>query len=138
MIIAYIDGGARGNPGPAGYGVRVETTDGKLLAELHAPVGIATNNVAEYNGLLAALRYAAQAGHRDLLVRSDSELIVKQMRGEYRVKHPGLRPLHSEALSFVGRFDRVRFEHVSRTRNVEADRLANLAMDEAQASTGLI
>ncbi|MGH3116687.1 MAG: ribonuclease HI family protein [Vicinamibacterales bacterium] len=137
MIIAYIDGGARGNPGPAGYGVRIETRDGTLLTELHAPLGIATNNVAEYNGLLAALRHAAEAGHRDLLVRSDSELLVKQMRGEYRVKHPGLQPLHREASSLIGRFDRVRFEYVPRAENAEADRLANLAMDEAQASADL-
>jgi ribonuclease HI len=132
MIIAYIDGGARGNPGPAGYGVRFETPEGDLLTELHAPIGIATNNVAEYNGLLAALRHAAEAGHRSLIVRSDSELLVKQMRGEYRVKHPGLQPLHREAQSLAGRFERVRFEHVPRARNAEADRLANLAMDEAQ------
>jgi ribonuclease HI len=138
MIIAYIDGGARGNPGPAGYGVRLESADGTVLTELHAPIGIATNNVAEYNGLLAALRSAAEAGHRDVLVRSDSELLVKQMRGEYRVKHPGLQPLHREAQSLIGRFIRVRFEHVPREKNAEADRLANLAMDEAQASPGAV
>jgi ribonuclease HI len=135
MVIAYIDGGARGNPGPAGYGVRFESPDGTLIDELRAPLGIATNNVAEYNGLLAALRHAAKAGHRDLLVRSDSELLVKQMRGEYRVKNPGLQPLHKEAASLVSWFDRVRFEHVPRARNAEADRLANLAMDEAATST---
>jgi ribonuclease HI len=134
MVIAYIDGGARGNPGPAGYGVRMETADGTLLAELHGPLGIATNNVAEYNGLLAALRSAIEAGHLDLLVRSDSELLVKQMLGEYRVKNPGLQPLHREAQSLIGRFARVRFEHVRREKNAEADRLANLAMDEAQAT----
>jgi ribonuclease HI len=133
VIIAYIDGGARGNPGPAGYGVRVESADGTVLAELREPLGVATNNVAEYQGLLAALRHAVEAGHRDLLVRSDSELLVKQMRGEYRVKHPGLQPLHREASSLVGRLNRVRFEHVPRSKNAEADRLANRAMDEAQA-----
>ncbi|HEX2341620.1 MAG TPA: ribonuclease HI family protein [Vicinamibacterales bacterium] len=133
-VVAYIDGGARGNPGPAGYGVRMEAADGTVLAELHGALGIATNNVAEYNGLLAALRSAAEAGHQDLLVRSDSELLVKQMRGEYRVKNPGLQPLHREAQSLLGRFAHVRFEHVPREKNAEADRLANLAMDEAQAS----
>jgi len=134
-IIAYIDGGARGNPGPAGYGVRMEAADGTVLAEFHGALGIATNNVAEYNGLLAALRSAVEAGHQDLLVRSDSELLVKQMRGEYRVKNPGLQPLHREAQSLIARFIRVRFEHVPREKNAEADRLANLGMDEAQAST---
>jgi ribonuclease HI len=132
VIVAYIDGGARGNPGPAGYGVRIEDSDGLVLAELHAPLGTATNNVAEYQGLLAALRHAAESGHRELLVRSDSELLVKQMRGEYRVKNPGLQPLHREASSLAARFDRVRFEHIPRSKNAEADRLANLAMDEAQ------
>jgi probable phosphoglycerate mutase len=133
VIVAYIDGGARGNPGPAGYGVRIEDSEGLVLAELHASLGTATNNVAEYQGLLAALRHAAESGHRELLVRSDSELLVKQMRGEYRVKNPGLQPLHREASSLAARFDRVRFEHIPRAKNAEADRLANLAMDEAQA-----
>jgi ribonuclease HI len=132
MIVAYIDGGARGNPGPAGYGVRLETADGAVLAEFHRSLGVATNNVAEYSGLLAALRHAADAGHRELLVRSDSELLVKQMRGEYRVKHPGLQPLHQQARALAARIGRVTFEHVPRARNADADRLANLAMDEAE------
>jgi probable phosphoglycerate mutase len=130
--VAYVDGGARGNPGPAGYGVRLETADGVLVGEFHGSLGVATNNVAEYNGLLAALRHAADAGHRELVVRSDSELLVKQMRGEYRVKHPGLQPLHQQARELVRRIGRVKFEHVPRARNADADRLANLAMDEAE------
>ena len=89
MIRAYIDGGARGNPGPAGYGVRVEDTDGNLIEELYGPLGIATNNVAEYSGLLAALKWAVDHGQRDVHIRADSELLVKQMRGEYKVKNPG-------------------------------------------------
>jgi probable phosphoglycerate mutase len=135
LLVASIDGGARGNPGPAGYGVRLEDADGNVLAELHAPLGIATNNVAEYEALLAALRYAARLAPAALLVRSDSELLVKQMRGEYRVKHPGLQPLYQQARELVARIGRVRFEHVPRARNADADRLANLAMDEAATAT---
>jgi probable phosphoglycerate mutase len=128
-IVAYIDGGARGNPGPAGYGVRVEDNAGTLLEEMYEPIGLATNNVAEYRGLLAALAYAGARGCRVVHIRSDSLLLVKQMRGEYRVKHPGLKALHREARDLVAHFDRVSFEHVPRERNAEADRLANLAMD---------
>lgn len=133
MIRVYIDGGARGNPGPAGYGVRVEDTDGNLIEELYAPLGIATNNVAEYNGLLAALRWAVDHGHRDVHVRSDSELLVKQMRGEYKVKNEGLRPLVARARLLLMELGDVRFEHVRREMNKEADRLSNLAMDEAES-----
>jgi ribonuclease HI len=132
MIRAYIDGGARGNPGPAGYGVRIEDADGELIEELHGALGIATNNVAEYNGLLAALRWAAEHGQRDVHIRSDSELLVKQMRGEYKVKHPGLQPLFVRARLLVMELDRVTFEHVRREQNKEADRLSNVAMDEAE------
>lgn len=132
MIVAYIDGGARGNPGPAGYGVRIERADGTLLDELSEPIGIATNNVAEYKGLLAALRYAVDHEHRVVCVRSDSELLVRQIRGEYRVKSPGLQPLHREATRLAGLLDKVSFEHVRRELNVDADRLANAAMDQGQ------
>ncbi len=136
MITAYIDGGARGNPGPAGYGVRVESADASLIEELHGGLGIATNNVAEYNGLLAALRYAIEHGHRDVRIKADSELLIKQMRGEYKVKHPGLQPLHQEAQQLALRLDRVTFEHVRREFNKEADRLSNLGMDEAESMLG--
>jgi ribonuclease HI len=136
MITAYIDGGARGNPGPAGYGVRVEGPDGSLLAELHGGLGIATNNVAEYNGLLAALRWAMEHGERDIHIRADSELLVKQMRGEYKVKHPGLLPLYGQARLLVAKLGQVRFEHVRREFNKEADRLSNLGMDAAEAELG--
>ena len=132
MIHAYIDGGARGNPGPAGYGVRIEQPDGTLVQELHGGLGIATNNVAEYNGLLAALRWAVDHGHRRLLIRADSELLVKQMRGEYKVKHPGLQPLVARARLLVAELDDVTFQHVRREQNKEADRLSNLGMDEAE------
>lgn len=132
MIIAYIDGGARGNPGPAGYGVSVQRADGTVLAELHGGLGIATNNVAEYNGLLSALQWAIDNGHTAVHVKADSELLVKQMRGEYKVKHPGLQPLYVRARLLVMQLDRVVFEHVRRDLNKEADRLSNLGMDEAE------
>jgi ribonuclease HI len=132
VITAYIDGGARGNPGPAGYGVRIEGPDGSLVSELHGALGIATNNIAEYNGLLAALRYAVEHGQRPLLVKADSELLVKQMRGEYRVKNEGLKPLFLEAIRLIRAIGDVTFEHVRREFNKEADRLSNLGMDEAE------
>ena len=130
---ANIDGGSRGNPGPAGYGVRIQQDDGTVV-ELKESLGIATNNVAEYNGLLAALRWAAGRGLRTLHVLSDSELLVKQMKGIYRVKSPGLQALHDEARSLTRRIGRVTFEHVRRELNKDADRLANEAMDEAAAA----
>jgi ribonuclease HI len=133
VITAYIDGGARGNPGPAGYGVRIEDASGSLVAELHGGLGIATNNVAEYNGLLAALRWAVDHGEPEVHVRADSELLVRQMRGEYKVKNPGLQPLFTRARLLVMEIGRVTFEHVRREKNTEADRLSNLGMDEAEA-----
>ncbi len=132
-IVAYIDGGARGNPGPAGYGVRVENPQGELLEEFHGFLGSATNNIAEYNALLAALRYARQHGHRIVRIKSDSELLVKQMKGEYRVKHPGLQPLYQQAQTLARDLDHVAYEHVRREQNKDADRLANQAMDEGTA-----
>lgn len=127
--VASIDGGSRGNPGPAGYGVRIERDDGSVV-ELKGSIGICTNNVAEYRGLLAALSWALEHGVRRLHVRSDSELLVKQMRGEYRVKHAGLQPLFADARDIIRRIGHVTFEHVRRELNVEADRLANEAMDD--------
>jgi probable phosphoglycerate mutase len=132
VVRAYIDGGARGNPGPAGYGVRIEDADGNLIEELHGALGIATNNVAEYHGLLAALKWAVDHYERQLHIRSDSELLVKQMRGEYKVKNPGLQTLCVQARLLVMQLDKVTFEHVRRELNTEADRLSNIAMDEAE------
>ena len=130
---ANIDGGSRGNPGPAGYGVRIERDD--EVIELKEALALATNNVAEYSGLLAALRWAAANGIATLHIRSDSELLVKQMKGQYRVKNPGLQPLYEEAVALTRRIGRVTFEHVRREFNKDADRLANEAMDEAAASS---
>jgi len=133
MVVAYIDGGARGNPGPAGYGVSIQSRDGIVLDELHGALGIATNNIAEYNGLLAALQWAVDHGERRVHIRADSELLVRQMRGEYRVKNPGLQPLYVRARLLTMQLEDVKFEHVRREFNKEADRLSNVGMDEAEA-----
>jgi|SRR5580658_10012873 ribonuclease HI len=130
-VVAYIDGGARGNPGPAGYGVRIERPDGVLLEEFSGSIGVATNNVAEYRGLLAALEWAHAHGHHAVHVRSDSLLLVQQMLGNYRVKHSSLQPLHGKARLLAHEIGRVTFEHVRRESNTRADHLANLAMDAA-------
>ena len=132
-VIAYFDGGSRGNPGLAGYGVRIDASDGALIEELNGAIGIATNNVAEYSGLLAALTWLDRNGYRDAVIRSDSELLTRQMTGQFKVRHPGLKPLHAEASAIVRRLGHVQFEHVRRSANVEADRLANAAMDRAAA-----
>jgi probable phosphoglycerate mutase len=131
-IVAYIDGGARGNPGPAGFGVRIEQADGALIEEFGESIGIATNNVAEYRALLAALGWALRYGHRAVHVRSDSLLLVQQMLGRYKVKNAGLQPLHAKARLLAHEIGRVTFEHVGRAKNAEADRLANAAMDAAE------
>jgi ribonuclease HI len=130
-VVAYIDGGARGNPGPAGYGVRVEQPDGTLVEEFAESIGVATNNVAEYRGLLAALAWARAHGYTRVHVRSDSLLLVQQMRGNYKVKNAGLQPLHAKARLLAHEIGRVTFEHVGRALNAHADRLANAAMDDA-------
>lgn len=130
-IVAYIDGGARGNPGPAGFGVRVEQPDGILIEEFAESIGVATNNVAEYRALLAALEWAKRHGHDQLHVRSDSLLLVQQMLGNFKVKNAGLQPLHAKARVLAHQIGRVTFEHVGRSLNAHADRLANGAMDEA-------
>jgi len=131
-LIAYVDGGARGNPGPAGFGVRIERADGSLVEEFCEAIGHATNNVAEYRGLLAALEWAKAHSHRELHVRSDSLLLVQQMLGNFKVKNAGLQPLHAKARLLAHEIGRVTFEHVGRAHNAHADRLANAAMDEVE------
>jgi ribonuclease HI len=131
MLTAYIDGGSRGNPGPAGYGVRIEDERGRPVAELSQALAVATNNVAEYRALVAALTWAAGHGCRSLRIRSDSELLVRQMRGEYRVRNAGLQPLYLEATRLLAQLGHVSFEHIRRELNTNADGLANRAMDEA-------
>ena len=130
-VVAYIDGGARGNPGPAGFGVRIEYPDGTLLEEFCESIGVATNNVAEYRGLLAALAWGRNHGSSIVHVRSDSLLLVQQMRGNYKVKNAGLQPLHAKARLLAHQIGRVTYEHVRREANKHADRLANAAMDAA-------
>jgi ribonuclease H / adenosylcobalamin/alpha-ribazole phosphatase len=123
------DGGARGNPGPAAYGYVIETDDGHVLAAHGEAIGHATNNVAEYSGLVAGLEKAAELGVSDLEVVSDSELLVKQMQGEYRVKNEALRALWEEANDLERRFKKVRYTAVRRAHNELADQLVNEALD---------
>jgi probable phosphoglycerate mutase len=129
VTFAYFDGGARGNPGPAGYGVHIVDDQGNVLSEQHGSLGIATNNVAEYRGLIAALQWAVEHDVTSLIVRGDSQLIVEQMRGNYKVKHEGLKPLYLQARMLVMQIGDVTFEHVRREQNKDADRLSNLGMD---------
>jgi ribonuclease HI len=126
----HVDGASRGNPGDAGFGVHVAGPDGTTLAELYGHLGRATNNVAEYEGLLHALRWARDRGARSLEIFSDSELLVRQMEGRYRVRNPKLQPLFREASALVAGFESVRLQHVPRGQNKEADALANRALDE--------
>ena len=129
-VIVEADGGARGNPGPAGYGAVVrEASTGEVLLERARAIGVATNNVAEYSGLIAGLQAAADLGAVDVEVRMDSKLVVEQMSGRWQIKHPGLRPLAAQAAALVRRFDTVRFTWIPRERNKRADALANAAMD---------
>ena len=123
------DGGSRGNPGPAGIGVVVRAEDGTQLVTLGRFIGRATNNVAEYRALITALQKARELGARRVAVRGDSELVVKQMKGEYRVKNEALRDLYDEAQSLLRQFEHATIDHNYRNRNALADKLANLAMD---------
>jgi ribonuclease H / adenosylcobalamin/alpha-ribazole phosphatase len=125
------DGGARGNPGPAAYGYVLEAEDGTVLAAHGEAIGVATNNVAEYRALIAGLEKAVEVGVEQLEVVSDSELLVKQMKGEYRVKHENLRPLAVQASRLARQIDRVRWTSVRREHNELADRLVNEALDRA-------
>jgi len=129
QIVAFVDGGARGNPGPAGYGAYIRDISGAPIAQLSEYLGIRTNNFAEYSALLAALEYAVAHGYRALKVVSDSELMVRQMTGQYRVNSPDLRPLYEKARSLVRKLDKFSIEQVLRAKNQHADRLANEAMD---------
>jgi ribonuclease HI len=129
------DGGSRGNPGPAGIGVVIRAADGTTLVTLGRFIGRATNNVAEYKALIAALEKAKELGAKQIQIRGDSELIVKQMRGEYRVKNPDLRELYEEAQSLIREFDQAAIDHNLRDKNKLADKLANLAMDRKREVT---
>ncbi|MDX6451246.1 MAG: ribonuclease / adenosylcobalamin/alpha-ribazole phosphatase [Gaiellaceae bacterium] len=127
----FTDGGARGNPGPAAYGFVLESEDGTVLAAEGEAIGTATNNVAEYSGLIAGLRKAVELHVPEVEVVSDSELMVKQMRGEYRVKNEALRELYEEATALARRIENVEYRHVRRAHNELADKLVNDALDAA-------
>ena len=128
-LTLQFDGGSRGNPGPAGIGVVVSASDGTPLVTLGRFIGRATNNVAEYRGLITAMEEALKLGAKRVVIRGDSELIIKQMRGEYRVKHPDMKPLYEQAQDLLAQFDAAKIEHNLRGKNALADKLANLAMD---------
>jgi len=132
---ANIDGGSRGNPGPASYGVVIRNPKGEIIARLKKYIGRYSNNVAEYYGLIAALDYAQSHGIRALRIESDSELLVKQMRGRYRVKSEDLKPLFERAKKMSHSFAFFRIDHVYREQNAEADALANEAMDEVSGKS---
>ncbi len=129
-LVAHTDGGARGNPGPAGYGVVIHDEKGKKVAALSEYLGHQTNNFAEYQGLIAALEYAIQHGPKALKVVSDSELLVRQIKGIYKVKNATLQDLHGRAKELIAQLDWFSIGHALREQNQEADRLANAAMDK--------
>ena len=131
---AHVDGGARGNPGPAGYGVVIHDPSGNKVAELSQYLGHRTNNYAEYSGLLAALRYAIAEHIHSLKIISDSELLVRQMKGIYKVRHPDLRQLYDEAQHLTSQIEHVEIRHALRHHNQDADHLANQAMDRGQST----
>src|SRR6266705_218877 len=130
FLIAYSDGGARGNPGPAGYGVVIKDETGRKVAALSHYLGHQTNNFAEYQGLIAALEYAIQHGPKALRVVSDSELLVRQIKGIYKVKNATLQELHGRAKELIAQLDWFSIDHALREHNREADDLANQAMDK--------
>jgi ribonuclease HI len=131
-VTVNIDGGARGNPGPAGYGAVFKDASGKKIGELSRYLGVCTNNYAEYSGLIAALEHAIAQCYKALKVFSDSELLVRQITGVYKVKSPELRELYDRARALIRKLESFRIEHVRREFNHEADRLANRAMDEGR------
>jgi ribonuclease HI len=134
-LIAHTDGGARGNPGPAGYGVVIHDAKGNKVAGLSKYLGHQTNNFAEYQALIAALEFAVEHGPKALQVISDSELLVRQMKGIYKVKEPTLRGMHARAAELVHQLDWFHIDHVLRGHNKEADQLANEAMDKGSGRT---
>jgi ribonuclease HI len=132
-IRVYSDGAARGNPGPAGAGAVLTDSAGNVIARLGRYLGRQTNNVAEYEGLLLGLKHARELGYREVEVRADSQLLIRQLKGEYAVRHAGLKPLHAEALRVLRSFDRFDLQHVPREENALADEMSNRAIDEEMA-----
>jgi ribonuclease HI len=131
-VVAYVDGGSRGNPGPAAYGVAIKTPEGQPVTTFAKYLGETTNNFAEYQGLLAVLEYALSHGHARLRVLTDSELMARQISGQYKVRSPDLKILHDRAQAMISRLESFSIRHVYREQNREADRLANKAMDNAK------
>ena len=132
-LVLHVDGGARGNPGPAAIGVVVSDPGGAVVEQLGEPIGATTNNVAEYRALLRGLERARALGADEVEVIGDSELVAKQVNGQYKVKHPAMRPLHAQALQALAGFRRWRVRTVPRAQNAAADALVNAALDAAQA-----
>ena len=132
-VRVYSDGAARGNPGPAGAGAVLTDAAGNVIARLGRYLGKQTNNVAEYEGLLLGLKHARELGYREVEVRADSQLLIRQLKGEYAVRHAGLKPLHAEALRLLRSFDRYDLQHVPREENALADEMSNRAIDEEMA-----
>jgi ribonuclease HI len=130
-LVLHVDGGARGNPGPAAIGVVISRPDGVVVEEVAEAIGVATNNVAEYQALLRGLERAAALGAQKIRIINDSELIARQVSGAYKVKHPAMKPLHAEAMSRLERFPRWSIQSVPRARNADADALVNRALDAA-------
>jgi ribonuclease HI len=130
-LVVHVDGGARGNPGPAAAAAVLSTPDGDVVDEAHEYLGVATNNVAEYRGLLLGLQRARALGADEVEVVNDSELVAKQVNGVYKVKHPDMRPLHAESLKALGEFARWSIRSVPRAENAAADALVNQALDAA-------
>ena len=128
-LIVWTDGAARGNPGPAGAGAVLTDRDGVVVAEIAQGLGVATNNVAEYTAAILGLERAAELGASEVILRSDSRLLVEQLAGRFKVKNPVLQGLHARAREIAGRFSRIRYEHVARELNTAADRLANAGVD---------
>jgi ribonuclease HI len=128
-VVVHVDGGARGNPGPAAAGAVLSTPDGELLDEASETIGVATNNVAEYRGLLLGLARARELGADEVEVVNDSELVAKQVNGAYKVKHADMKPLHAAALKALAGFDRWSIRSVPRAQNADADALVNQALD---------
>ena len=136
-LVLQFDGGSRGNPGPAGYGVVIAAEDGTNLVTIGSFIGIATNNVAEYRGLIRGMEEALKLGGTRLLVRGDSELVIKQMKGLYRVKNAGLKPLYEQAQALASKFAKIAYDHTYRDGNELADKLANLAMNRKTEVTDI-
>ncbi len=133
-LFVYADGGSRGNPGPAGAGAYLENEGGEPVARIYKYLGETTNNVAEYSALIFGLKEALRQKAEEVTVRMDSQLVVRQIAGEYRVKEPTLQKLHAQAQDLLGNFKRYRVEHIPRAENAKADELANYAMDRAPSS----